>query len=223
MNKFGLITYDCSHLKSTEILERSFNKFSHLYLIPFQKRKKRDISIRHRPEQFEGPAIKNIARLYNIKISPIDDLNNALIKDNPKNLIVGGAGILEEKIVNNYIVINCHPGIIPMTRGLDSFKWAIYNKQRLGVTLHKIDNNIDKGDVIHHSYTPLFKEDDVFSFAKRHYRNEINIICDYINGKLRPEIFTELEERKSNMRMPASYESDFFGKFESYKRLFQEN
>ena len=41
--------------------------------------------------------------------------------------LITGAGILDKKIIGNKKILNIHPGIIPTTRGLDSFKWAIYN------------------------------------------------------------------------------------------------
>lgn len=221
MGNLGLITYDFPHLKTTEILERTSDKFSHIYLIPFKQRSKRKVLINHRPEQFQGPHIRELALFYKLKIHTIDKLFDKKFDDHPKKLIVGGAGILEDEIVSNYEIINCHPGLIPMTRGLDSFKWAIFNKQMIGITIHKIDGNVDKGEAIHHSITPIFKHDDINILAARHYRNEINALCDYINGDIKLNIIFDLVETESRMRMPFEKESKLKDLFLSYKNNYK--
>ena len=44
-------------------------------------------------------------------------------------------------------LINVHRGIINKYRGLDSDLWAIYHKDldNIGVTIHKVDENLDTG------------------------------------------------------------------------------
>lgn len=44
---------------------------------------------------------------------------------------------------------NFHPGILPEYRGAATFSWAIINGEKeVGVTLHKIDEGIDTGDIL---------------------------------------------------------------------------
>ena len=70
--------------------------------------------------------------------------------------------------------------LIPYSRGLDSFKWAIRNKLIVGNTLHFIDSNIDYGRIIYQKKTPLYTNDSLLSFSERHYQEEISIISNFI-------------------------------------------
>ena len=115
----GIITYDCSHNKTREIVERCSNKIDLIVEIPFKERPKRKVLFNHRPFQFKGPSANQLGKIHSIEVIPIFELINN--KNNVINeLIVGGAGILEESLVSNYKIINAHPGLIPMTRGLDA-------------------------------------------------------------------------------------------------------
>ena len=63
-------------------------------------------------------------------------------------LLICGAGIIPQDIVKRYTIINAHPGYIPYVRGLDAFKWAIWEGKPIGVTTHLIGDMIDCGQVI---------------------------------------------------------------------------
>ena len=47
-------------------------------------------------------------------------------------------------------LINIHRGVAAKYRGLDSDLWAIYNRdlESLGVTIHKVEEDLDTGDVL---------------------------------------------------------------------------
>ena len=85
------------------------------------------------------------------------------------DFIITGAIILDKEIIGNKKIINVHPGIIPTTRGLDSFKWAIYNLDPLGITLHYIDQRVDSGEVLRVFNTPVYLSDTLQTLARRHY------------------------------------------------------
>lgn len=44
--------------------------------------------------------------------------------------------------------INTHPALLPFCRGKHPYFWCMYDDEPFGVTLHWIDEKIDKGDVI---------------------------------------------------------------------------
>ena len=94
--------------------------------------------------------------------------------------MIGGAGIVDISFANGKPIVNAHPGIIPLTRGLDSFKWAIYNNDPVGNTLHLIDNKVDKGEILQIKYTPVFTSDSLESLAQRHYESEIDMLANVI-------------------------------------------
>lgn len=93
--------------------------------------------------------------------------------------LITGSGILSADCVNNKKIINCHPGIIPAVRGLDAFKWSIFDMQPIGNTLYYINENIDSGEIISIVQTPIFITDSLETFARRHYEMEINVLSNF--------------------------------------------
>lgn len=57
--------------------------------------------------------------------------------------------LIKADYINSRPCFNFHPGILPWYRGAGAYSWAIINGElETGVTLHKIDKDIDHGDVI---------------------------------------------------------------------------
>ena len=124
---------------------------------------------------------------------------------------------MSDSIVKNFKIINSHPGLIPTTRGLDSFKWAIYFQEIMGVTIHQINAEVDLGVHIHHSKTIIYENDNIADLAERHYRNEVNSLCEYISGTLAVKKICDLECKESRMRMDLDKEGFILEKFNDYK------
>lgn len=66
--------------------------------------------------------------------------------------IVFGCGKIKPNILNTTKdgLINLHRGTAEEYRGLDSDLWAIYHKdfENIGVTIHKVEEKLDTGDVL---------------------------------------------------------------------------
>ena len=57
--------------------------------------------------------------------------------------------ILKPNVVNSKLCYNFHPGILPDYKGVGIFTWVIINEEaETGVTLHLMNEGIDKGDII---------------------------------------------------------------------------
>jgi methionyl-tRNA formyltransferase len=64
--------------------------------------------------------------------------------------IVLGARVLPENVLSDLDkpVVNVHPGLLPMNRGLGSVRWAIRNQLPQGVTAHLVTARIDAGPAL---------------------------------------------------------------------------
>jgi folate-dependent phosphoribosylglycinamide formyltransferase PurN len=86
----------------------------------------------------------------------------------PDVIIQNGVGILKPIIFNipKICTINLHHGIAPLIRGMDSFKWALFENRLdwLGATVHIIDKGIDTGPVL--GYAHLAKSDVIKSLPE---------------------------------------------------------
>ena len=112
---------------------------------------------------------------------------------------------------------NAHPGIIPTSRGLDSFKWALYSGDQLGITINEISNQVDKGDIVKIIKTPVYKSDNITRLAKRHYKLEISELSKIIDI-YKKRIKSTFKNKKATMRMSNILEKKMLNNFKSWKK-----
>lgn len=213
--KIGIITYDVPHLKTQQVFFRLLEKKYKIYFFfsKFREYKKRNTLINHRPFQFTGPDIFQLSRKYKIQINNLENIKS---HKNIDFFLICGGGVIDQKLIIKNKIINCHPGLIPMTRGLDSFKWSILNNQMIGNTLHFIDNKIDSGKIISHIKTPIFNNDDFETLAKRHYDFEINMLVNFENYFKKQNIY-KLKLQAPTKRMSLELQKKMIKNFEKFK------
>ena len=217
----GLITYNFPHLKTEQVVEPLLNTSYHFkfYALPYKPRKKRETRISHRPEQTAAIAPSVIAAKHRIPFV-VCDADTDIAADCDLYLILG-AGIISAAAVAGKRIINCHPGIIPASRGLDSFKWALYEMKPLGVTLHYIDKEVDKGEILAVSRTNVYSTDTLSTLARRHYENEIHCLTRFDHFVDHPSNdFRDVPEGESKMRMPLDKEAELEKRFADYVKSF---
>jgi len=219
----GLITYNFPHLKTEQLLQY-FVKMDcnfKLFALPYEERRERITLIPHRPNQKEAVAPEVMAEKHGIQYIKCKDDTD--IDNSCELYLILGAGIISPKAIIGKKIVNCHPGIIPACRGLDAFKWAIYNLQPLGITLHYIDEQIDAGKIISIVPTNVYKTDSLLTLARRHYENEINCMANFkehINSPNNP--YKEIEPFENKMRMPIEKEKEMARIFEKYIEIYGE-
>lgn len=90
--------------------------------------------------------------------------------------------IISEEYIASRPCYNFHPGVLPWYRGAGAYSWAIINGEfETGVTLHKIDKDIDHGDIIHIQRFPI-KDTDT---AEDLFKKAENIIFDLFKNMLK--------------------------------------
>ena len=99
---------------------------------------------------------------------------------------------------------------------MDSFKWAIYNNDPVGNTLHLIDNEVDKGEILQIEYTPIFSTDSLETLARRHYELEIDMLAKVLEV-IDSKVISNNIEKPATMRMKAEIEVEMVRKFEDWK------
>lgn len=222
--KICVITYNAPHKKTSDVVLNlhSMGRYSIDFMVfPFSKRPERSVLFEHRPFQFEGPPLKSLARLVNAEI--FDCKDSLRLIEEFDYFIVCGAGLLEENFANSGKVLNCHPGLLPVARGLDALKWAIYNETPVGNTLHLIDSGVDAGRTLAHLKTPIFSDDTIESFAARHYAGEIYMLSNFEyfinNGDILD--LSSIGAREPTKRMKSDIEKLMLDRFErSFRELF---
>jgi len=218
--RLGLITYDTAHLKTEQLVNKLIydNRVNEiiLFALPFTPRKERYQLIHHRPDMSQSVPTESLSKLANVSFAKWD--GKSCISDLCDIFVIGGAGVLNIDFARDKPIFNVHPGIIPTTRGLDAFKWAIFNDDLLGNTLHIINQDIDMGEIIQIRHTPVFLADSLKSLARRHYEIEIEMlagILDIMEQRIQPKN----QKKPAKMRMCFKKEEEVVKKFPSWKKL----
>jgi methionyl-tRNA formyltransferase len=96
----------------------------------------------------------------NIPVIRTHDINSPNVRSfianlKPDLVAVSGTQLLREPILSlatsiKYGIVNMHTGLSPYIRGGNASFWALYSNrpQHIGATIHYVDRDIDKGDII---------------------------------------------------------------------------
>ena len=216
--RIGIITYDYAHLKTEQLVCRYIQnkKISeiNLYALPFIPRRERAVVIPHRPDMTHAVPTESLSELSKVNFRKWDGKED--ISGFNDLFVIGGAGIIDIAFAQGKPIVNAHPGIIPLTRGLDSFKWAIYNNDPVGNTLHLIDNDVDKGEILQIQYTPVLTSDSLETLARRHYGYEIDMLANVLEV-IDSRVISSDIEKPATMRMKAETEAEMVRKFDDWK------
>ncbi len=222
IKKIGIITYHHPHLKTEQILIHFIHRklpVYRIYALPFVPREVRPVIFNHRPDQSNAISPEEIAYGNNIDYLVCD--SDISIDNDCDVYIVGGSGLLSAECVCSKKIINCHPGVIPAVRGLDSFKWSIYNNIYLGCTLHYISSDIDAGEIFSTRKTPVYRTDSLETLSRRHYENEISMLSYFDHFLQNPQFdFHNPSQNEPTRRMPLSIEQQMCDRFHAYREKY---
>ncbi len=131
--------------------------------------------------------------------------------------IVFGTRKLQQNIISCFsnILMNVHRGIIQSYRGLDSDLWAIYNKdfKNIGVTIHKVDKDIDTGKIISQERMQINKDTELF-----HIRYLTTIMATSMIARILSEIINN-----NNLTLRENKGSNYYSFMDSEKKRIVES
>jgi len=121
-------------------------------------------------------------------------------------------GLLEAP---KYGCFNIHNGPLPKYRGMMPVFWQIWNgEKKIGITIHKMNEQLDDGEIILQEFVELPKGATV---------DEIMVLCKHFAAKLVVEFLSDfhkyIENPKFNDKNQATYFS--FPKKENRKELYR--
>jgi phosphoribosylglycinamide formyltransferase-1 len=222
MKRFGLITYQCPHLKTEQVILELLRHYRPeqlvIYALPYTPRPAREVLINHRPNMDLSVDAAVMARAHGIEYHAVN--HDTEIPNGLDYYLVLIGYLLSAEFIRDKKTINTHPGIIPSVRGLDAVKWALYDMKPLGVTMHFIDEAIDAGDVISIVPTPVYETDTIDVLCRRHYENELYLTCAFERFLEHPtNVFAGIEPGEARRRMGKAMEAEVLERFDEYKRL----
>ena len=180
--KIALLTYNYPHRKTQDVLFRLLVKgFKDITLVilPWAVRDNFKPLYSHRPTNEICVYPGDLAKTFGVESIYIPNYSHLQAID-VDYFIIGGAGIINP--LPDVPVINSHPGYLPIVRGLDALKWAVYYRLKIGVTVHRINKDIDSGDIIERKEIFPCPGEQFYHFAMRQYNEEITMLVDYFSN-----------------------------------------
>lgn len=214
--KIVVLTYTVPHRKTYDTLCLLKTKgYEDVTVIakPMSYTKKKMPSVQHRPSMdYLVPSTELVCDSFNYTyvIRPDylqKDFDDAIV-------LVCGAGLIPQEIVDNTRIINAHPGYIPNTRGLDALKWAILEDEPIGVTTHYLGDQVDAGEVIERRELPIQPNESFFELSMRVYYNEIDMLVNALENLDASHMFIDAADSELHRRMPTELEEKMMLRYE---------
>lgn len=149
-----------------------------------------------RGKKLQYTPVKEKALQLGLEIYQPDNINSdesieKLKMINPDFLIVVAFGqILKKKVLDipKIDALNVHASLLPKYRGAAPINWAILNgEEETGVTIMKIDEGLDTGDIISSVSTPIDDADDAITVHDRLSRLGgeliVSTLVDIVNNR----------------------------------------
>lgn len=120
----------------------------------------------------------NTARDNAIQCSVVNDVKNELapkLRELKPDIVcmAGFMRIVPYDVINEYVVLNIHPALLPMYPGLHAQRQAIQDGAGWsGCTVHYADEGVDTGPIIVQYVVPVLENDTEETLAKRILQKE---------------------------------------------------
>ena len=221
----AIITYDRAHRKTqdtiTKLLIRGYSSLT-VIATPWEERKKFIPLFSHRPSNCEDIQLDTLCKNLSVTCEKmkVEELSNYFSEKKFNHILIAGAGLLPDELVLSHNIINSHPGYLPFSKGLDSFKWAVYNGMPLGATVHYVTNTADEGTLIHQELINVEFTDTFHSVANRIYELEVKLLVDSIDlleGGLSANTSLSNANYAATRRMPHRIEVAMMARFEALR------
>ena len=123
---------------------------------------------------------------------------------------------IEKEIINSVKngVLNVHPGILPKYKGRTCVEWSIFNGDKVGNTLHLMNENYDSGPIIKKVSYLFSKNDDYHSVRKKVYIEGVELLLNYLQ-KLQVSKKKKIISHKQN-----KYSNNFYDVIDEKKMKF---
>jgi folate-dependent phosphoribosylglycinamide formyltransferase PurN len=137
----------------------------------------------------DGYSLKQIAKKHNVpyyKINSVnsDEFDELLKKHNIDYVINSGNQIYGKKILKKWggRILNRHTSILPAYGGIYPVFWQMLNDDKEGgVTLHWIDEQIDRGTIAYQKTFAMSKDLSLFNYYKIAFDISLELCCKAID------------------------------------------
>jgi len=157
-----------------------FNNYRGLEVLNYLIKKKININYIFLTEKYLNKKIINEVKKTKVKFSLINNLRDKKVYELLKyhtdiGIVCGFPHIFKKKLINccTYGILNCHAGKLPEYRGGSPLHWQMINDEKyIGISVIKINERIDAGDIVQEEKFRLLKKyniNDVIKITNRKF------------------------------------------------------
>ena len=115
--------------------------------------------------------------------------------------------LFPDKMVNEHICINVHPGYNPYNRGWFPQVFGIINKMPIGVTIHKMDTELDHGPILYQKQLKLNAYDTSKDVYDRILQTEMELVEEHLEDILNGSYELTPMKEEGNLNTKYDYEA----------------
>lgn len=115
--------------------------------------------------------------------------------------------LFPDKMVNEQICINVHPGYNPYNRGWFPQVFGIINKMPIGVTIHKMDTELDHGPILYQKQLKLNAYDTSKDVYDRILQTEMELVEEHLEDILNGSYELTPMKEEGNLNTKYDYEA----------------
>lgn len=132
---------------------------------------------------------EELFKKYNLPIIKVKSMNNSqisnLVKENRIDLIINlrTRCIYEKEILESpsFGCVNIHHGILPKYRGVFCDLYALHENRPAGITIHKMDEKIDEGEILYTKQISNNSEKNYINYLSKTGQEEATQVIKLIN------------------------------------------
>ncbi len=161
--------------------------------------------------------LDEISAKHDIPLLKIDNINDKEVIDALKGyeidwlFIIGWSQIAKKELLDTptYGCIGMHPTLLPIGRGRAAIPWAILKGlEKTGVTMFKLDEGIDTGDIIGQGIIDLEKDITATELYKKVNDMHITLISKYWNDIVENNITLTKQNEENATEWPGRKPED---------------
>jgi folate-dependent phosphoribosylglycinamide formyltransferase PurN len=156
--------------------------------------------------ELRDQTLSAFSRRASISYHRVTDFNSevseGLIRQLSPDLIVfTGGGLIRQNILEipSRGVLNCHSGLLPRYRGMDTLEWTILETERglpqVGLTLHYMDAGVDTGPILSKHSEELSRGESLQAVRARLEPEMVRLMQQGIRGIISDSLHPEIQDK----------------------------
>lgn len=161
----------------------------------------------HTFDFFYSPWNKAFSPRENFRPLRLKEQNEKFFQGYDLFLSLHSKQLFPDALVENHLCINVHPGLNPHNRGWFPQVFSILNGLPTGVTIHKMDSELDHGPILWQEKVPLYPQDTSKDIYDRILAKELEMLDRHLTDLLAGCYTLTPMEHEGNINYKADFDA----------------